>query len=57
MKVLRAPILKNIRERLRLIVLPQNTIANSRGEFGLDEISAECKVSIIFKRNKIIRSD
>ena len=27
-------------------VSPQNTITNSGGEFGLDETSTECKVSI-----------
>ena len=33
-------------ERLLLFVSPQNTITNSGGEFGLDENSTECKVSI-----------
>ena len=33
-------------ERLLLFVSPQNTITNSSGEFGLDETSTECKVSI-----------
>ena len=33
-----------IYERLLLFVLPQNTITNSSGEFGLDETSTECKV-------------
>ena len=28
---------------------PQNTITNSGSEFGLDENSTECKVSIFFK--------
>ena len=28
-------------------VSPQNTIANSSGEFGLDETSTECKVSVL----------
>ena len=36
-------------ERLLLFVLPENTITNSSGEFGLDEFSTECKVSIFFK--------
>ena len=45
-KVLRIPILKNDCERLLLFVLSQNTIVNSNGEFGLDEISTECKESI-----------
>ena len=39
-------ILKNTCERLLLFVSPQNTIANSRGEFGLDETLTEWKVSI-----------
>ena len=46
MKFLRTPILKSICERLLLFVPPQNSIANSGGEFGLDETSTECKVSI-----------
>ena len=33
-------------ERLLLFVSLQNAITNSRGEFGLDETSTECKVSI-----------
>ena len=33
-------------QRLLGFLSPQNTIANSFGEFGLDETSAECKVSI-----------
>ena len=45
-KSLRAPVLKIIYERLLLLVSPQNTITNSGGEFGLDETSAERKVSI-----------
>ena len=45
-KFLRTSILKNICERLLLFVSPQNTITNSGGEFGLDETSTECKVSI-----------
>ena len=36
-------------ERPLLFVSPQNTITNSNGEFGLDEISTECKVSIFLK--------
>ena len=40
------PILKNIYESLLLFVSLQNTITNSGGEFGLDEISTICKVSI-----------
>ena len=48
-KFLRTPILKNICERLLLFVSPQNTITNSGGEFGLDETSTECKVSIFLK--------
>ena len=48
-KFLRAPILKNICERLVLFVSPQNTITNSGGEFGLDDTSTECKVSIFLK--------
>ena len=38
-------------------VSPQNTITNSGGEFGLDETSTECKVSIFFKRNNFIQSN
>ena len=45
-KFLRIPILQNIWERLFLFVSPQITITNSGGEFGLDENSTECKVSI-----------
>ena len=33
-------------QRLLGFLSPQNTIANSFGEFGLDETSAECKGSI-----------
>ena len=46
-KFLITPILKKICERLFLFVSPQNTIANSGGEFGLDETSIECE-AIIF---------
>ena len=46
-KFLKTPLLKDICNRLLLFVLSQNTIANSGGEFGLDETSAECKVSIL----------
>ena len=56
-KFLKAPILKNICERLLLFVLPQNTIANSGGEFGLDDTFTECKVSIFFKLNNFIQSN
>ena len=56
-KFLRTPILKNICERLLLFVSSQNTITNSGGEFGLDENSAECKVSIFFKPNNFIQSN
>ena len=56
-KFLRTPILKNICERLLLFVSPQNTLANSGGEFGPDETSTECKVSIFFKRNNFIQSN
>ena len=38
-----------IDERLLLFVSPQNTIINSSGEFGLDETSTECKVSVFLK--------
>ena len=39
-------IFKNIHsaEKLLLFVSPQNTIANSSGEFGLDETLTECQV-------------
>ena len=36
-------------ERLLLFISPQNTITNSSGEFGLEETSKRCKVSIFFK--------
>ena len=39
-------------ERLLLFVSPQNTIKNSSGEFGLDQTSTECKVSIFLKTNR-----
>ena len=45
-KFLRSSILKNTCERLLLFVSPQNTVANSRGEFGLDETLTKWKVSI-----------
>ena len=45
-KFLRTSILKNILDRLLLFVSPQNTVANSSGEFRLNETSAESKVSI-----------
>ena len=41
-------------KRLLLFVSPQNTITNSSGEFGLDETSAECKVSIFLKRTEAV---
>ena len=49
------PILKNIYERLLLFVSPQNIIANSSGEFGLDETSTECKV--VFFLNSTVLFD
>ena len=55
-KLLRTSILKKIYERLLLFVSPQDTIANSGGEFGLDETLTECKVSFI-KQNNFIRSN
>ena len=45
-KFLRTPILQNIWERLLLFISPQNNITNSGGEFGLDETSTKCHVSI-----------
>ena len=45
-KFLRTSILKNICEKLILFVSPQNTIANSSDELGLDKTLTECKVSI-----------
>ena len=45
-KFLRTPILKNICERTLSFVLPQNTITNNGGEFGLDKTSTELKVNI-----------
>ena len=44
-KVLTTPVLKNSCEILLPFVLPQN-IANSSGEFGLDDTSTGSKVSI-----------
>ena len=41
-------------ERLLLFVSPQNTLTNSSGEFGLDEILTECKVSIFLKRAEAV---
>ena len=41
-------------ERLLLFVSPQSTIANSSGEFGPDETSTECKVSIFLKRTEAV---
>ena len=41
-------------ERLLLFVSPQNTILNSSGEFGPDETSTECKVSIFLKRTEVV---
>ena len=46
-KVLRTPILQNSCKRLLVFALLQNTIANSSGEFKLDETSTARKVSII----------
>ena len=45
-KFLRTAILNNICKRLLLFVSPQNTLTNSGGEFGIDETSTECNVSI-----------
>ena len=33
-------------------VSPQNTITNTSGEFGLEETTTECKVSIFLKRTE-----
>ena len=55
-KFLRTFILKNIYENLLLCVSPQNSIANSSDEFGLDEALTECKVFFL-KHNKFIPSD
>ena len=41
-------------ERLLLFVSPQNIITNSSGEFGLDETSTECKVSIFLERTEAV---
>ena len=54
-KFLRAPILKDICEKLLLFVSPQNTLTNSGGKFGLDETSTECNV--FSKRNNFIQSN
>ena len=45
-KFLRTPSLQNIWERLFLFISLQNNIANSSGEFGLDETSTKCNVNI-----------
>ena len=37
-----------------LFVSPRNIITNSSGEFGLDETSTECKVSIFLKRTEAV---
>ena len=55
-KFLRTSILKKICERLLQFVSPQNTIANSSGEFRLDDTLTGCKVSFI-KQNNSIRSN
>ena len=47
-KLLRTSILKNIFEKALPFVSPQNTIAKISGEFGLDKIMTECKVSVFF---------
>ena len=41
-------------ERLLLFVLPENSITNSSSEFGLDEFSTGCKVSIFLKRTEAV---
>ena len=56
-EILRTPTLKKVCERLLLFASPQNTITDSCGEFGLDETSTECKVSIFFKRSNLIQSN
>ena len=55
-KSLRTHILKNICKRLLLFVSPHNTITNSIGEFGIDEISIEREVFFL-KRIKFIESN
>ena len=54
-KFLRTPILKKVCERLLLFVSLQNAIANSGGEFGLEETMTQCKV--LFKGNNFIQSN
>ena len=54
-KFLRTPILKKVCERLLLFVSLQNAIANSGGEFGLEETMTQCKV--FFKGNNFIQSN
>ena len=49
-KFLRAPILKNICERLLLFVSPQDTITNIDCKLWLDETSTECNVSIFLNQ-------
>ena len=48
--------MKNTCEKLLLFISPQNTIANSSGELGLDETLTEFQVSFI-KQNHFIRSN
>ena len=55
-KFLRTSIAKNIYERLLLFVSPQNTIANSSGEFGRYMTLSEWKVSI-FQKHNFVRSN
>ena len=55
-KFQRTSILKNSWERLLLFVSPQNTIANSGSELGLDEALTKCKVNFI-KQNHFIPSN
>ena len=54
-KILRTSIAKNIYKRLPLFTSPQNNIANSSSEFGLNKTLSEYKV--IFKHNNFVRSN
>ena len=50
-------IFKNIYERMLLFVWPQNTIANSGGEFGTRRDLDRVQSKYFFKRNNFIESN
>ena len=47
---------ENLRKTASICFLLKDTIANSSGEFGLDETLTECKVSFI-KQNNFMQSN